>query len=324
MIYYSIQHHGESLKNLVWLIKHLAPHSSHLEVALDSPNEVIVQAQNRLKHVDNVSLAKSTPVTWAGPSVVSQMREALHSSLNYEKWEYFINLSGTCVPILRPDRIFSAIKAKVRASKKTNFCYAFKPNKPDYWLSYIPSDEWKHVKFNRVNAYLDLAASEAFQLGKLDPVRNIMQRRGVYCAERPDLSNKSLLLRGLYRSELSDRMLFWTINPHVVGRQWVVLHRKTVEWICSSILASDIYNMLSQTFLPDESYFQTCLASAPKNIFNNTDFSGCFRNRLGAAIKLDMDELARAESKGALFARKIGDMEDGLRDLIETSLWIKP
>jgi hypothetical protein len=325
MIAYNIQHHGNKLDHLQWLTKALAEHAAVVDVCLDSPQEPIntFSTYCTANSLDNVRVFKSMPVIWAGPSVVNQMRDMLRLALEKNDWEWLINLSGSCAPVVHPKQIYSILKAHSLTTQKKNFCHGYQPKQPNFWLKSNGIDGYFLCNQWRTSLYMDHAAHREFELGNLNPLMKSPQRRGIYCSEQLVSHNKkSLLIRGLYPSEWADRIAFYKQTKFFIGRQWVILHRSAVEWLCTAPKVAHIYNFLNQTFCPDESFFQTCLAEAPQPIREATDFSWNFRHRYGAPGKPTANELLYPNKQGALFARKIGNNDNDLRSFIESQLWL--
>lgn len=308
MIYYDVQHHG-STEHLSWLAKQLSDDGSNLvNISLDKEHSSITSFRNQVGNdIANLQIEKSIPISWCGPSQMAQQMHMLSSALKQQNWDYFINLSGSCYPLKSQSYIKSQLR-KCAAEGITSFCYSFLPKKASLWLERnLELDcNYTNLKYLRLNLTCDKAVSNALSNNEFDPVRSVMHRRGVHCTEDP--INNSLTLRGLYQHEKEGRKKFWDENPYMVGRAWVILSRKQVEWIVSTDFTYELYNQLSQTFEPDETFFPSLLFNK-RNPFISELSRNNFRYKLGAPEVIDSESLINSFASDAFFARKLSYTE---------------
>ncbi|NDY91936.1 beta-1,6-N-acetylglucosaminyltransferase [Ideonella livida] len=322
MIHFSIQHHGDNWEHLYWLAKSLASAQGSIDVALDGSGELATQLGARLAG-PSVTVRQSLPVVWAGPSVVMQMREAMAHSVGVPGWEWFINLSGSCIPLVDPYQMAQRLRALQSRTGKHSFVFSFQVKRAPVWVPYAGPGSGKVAKLFRVPYVGDLAVERLVEAGRFNPVAEIEMRRSLWCAELATATGKQLLLRGLMPPELQDRQAFWRQYPYTLGRQWVVLHRKVVEWLVSSPQVSQVATLLGQTFLPDETFFQTCLASAPPDLKEGIDMKNNLRTKMGTPGRITAESLAHLAIGDALFSRKASGPLPALHRAAET-LWQRP
>lgn len=301
MIYYDIQHHG-NVDRLRWLISHLSHFGNHINVSYDGDIRNLENLKRELS--DNsrgFSIAQSLPVTWCGPSQIYQMKMSIEKALECSDWQYFVNLSGVDIPLVSQTQLFERLNTEKKQNNKTSFCFGFKPNKDAYWLQQMY--EFKRIdrKYSRLQIVCDGEVDEALTSSKLDPIKRVMERRALYCEE---IGNKRLFVRSLTRNEINHRKTFWKSHSYMVGRTWMVLHRKQVEWLVSSSLYNEIFEHLQTTFEPDETLYPSVLYSE-QNPFVNELSKDNLRYGLGSPISISRDDIKTILSSDACFARKL-------------------
>lgn len=324
MIHFSVQHHGTQWDHLHWLVRALATDSSRIDVTLDAPAADVAALDALVGGLATVR--RSQPVIWAGPSVMQQMRESLLFAAEQPGWEWFINLSGSCIPLMRPADMLAALEQRRAATGLHSHLYAFAVRRPPVWLTYAGPGTGQRRALFRISVIPDHtvetlmeAPDEAF-----NPMSTIELRRTLACAEHCTETDKFMLLRGLTPPELRDRQQFWTVHPHLIGRQWVVLHRSVVDWLVESPQTAAVATQLAQTLLPDESFFQTALSQAPAPLRAGIGTTHNLRGKLGANSAGTPDALRQSRAEGALLARKAKGHLPTLHAMVERELWNTP
>ena len=301
MIYYDIQHHG-GVGNLRWLVAQLDHPRNFINVSYDGSDEGLKRVASAMPDTEGrLQVAKSLPVTWCGPSQIRQMRAMLTKALAHEGWEYFANLSGLDFPLVSQRKLHERLIFEDKQNSKTSFCFGFQPKKAEYWLAENGNENIHKRKYTRLMIYCDDAVNDQFNSGELNPVSEIMQRRALFCEERED---KSLFIRGLTQKELANRKLFWRTNTYFIGRTWMLLHRKQVEWLMESEYFEYVYKHLLETFEPDETLFPTVLFS-DHNPFKHELSKNNLRFRLGMPSAINLANIGEVLTSSACFARKL-------------------
>lgn len=321
MIYYDIQHHGDT-ERLQWLSRLLDDGKNIINFSLDLPKEAVEDHDAWCKNNFNYAQAvKSFPITWCGPSQVTQIRNMLEKAVEYDGWEYLINLSGLCFPT----RSQAAIKAIIKNYRKVgirSFCQGFQPKRPDYWISHDRGkckDSYVKYKYLRLTLELSEDVLHAFQFDNYHPVTNVMQRRSVHCIEVPH--ERRLILRGLEDWEIRERTVFWGRFGYYVGRTWVILHREQVEWILTSRYMFDLYHHAMSSFEPDESFLPSLLLSI-ENPFMNSVERNNLRWQQGGPAVINKSNVHEVLSSDAIFARKLSsDGNVAVLKAIENKVW---
>lgn len=301
MIYYDIQHHG-NVERLSWLIRQLSHPQNHINVTYDGDMENLDKLRNNeVCHICPLTFTASLPVTWCGPSQIFQMRKSIERALKFSGWQYFVNLSGVDVPLMSQQSFFEKLSFEKKTNNITSFCFGFKPNKPPYWLKHEGEFERVKREYLRLKIVCDNEVDAALENGSLHPIQRVMERRALYCEE---IGDKRLFIRSLTQNEINYRKAFWKEHTYVVGRTWMVLHRKQVEWLAESKYFNQIFEHLQTTFEPDETLYPTVLFSE-HNPFKGELAKDNLRYGLGSPKSITVDELSRIANSGSSFARKL-------------------
>lgn len=303
MIYYDIQHHG-NVDSIQWLASILDDGENFLNFSLDMGLERISEFSDWLENKNvNGRAKKSYPITWCGPSQMVQMQQSLHTALEVDGWEYFANLSGACFP----NKSQKFIKKQLRHKYKDgfhSFAYTFVPNKPSCWISHTyKSIDFKFYRKNYRRLQLECTQDVVEGLeNDFHPVGDVMQRRAVHCSEIA--GEKKLYLRGLLPWELSARKKFWENNRYIIGRTWVILHRKQVEWLVSSKVSMEFYANCLNMFEPDETYIPSLLMSKENKFLGGVENNN-FRYLMGGPRVIRRSDIDKIFKSPCFFARKL-------------------
>lgn len=324
MIHYSLQHFGHQHQHLIWLIKHLIRNCSSLDLAYDGNLSDLAQLAQQLPmdgH-SHLHLRQSIPVLWGGGSIQMQMRDALHHAMQQPDWTWFINLSGTCVPLIHPEHLADALRNRQKQQGTHSYCFSFSPPPPTVWIDYQrPETHIELLLSGRTPAVIDAGVAAYHTQNPFNPGSAVALRRTVHCSEIALPDRKALMIRGLTGPERADRQREFACMGHHVGRNWVILHRSVVEWLCTSHLATQISNMLEHSCFSDEAFFQTCLHNAPDSIKSKVNLRNNLRGRLGSPGVLTPKELCKNAAAGALFTRKVPKNPAPLWQFLEHQLW---
>lgn len=308
MIYYDIQHYGDT-ERLKWLSSVIDDKDNIINFSLDMDVQKIEKFKIWTAKRDfkaKVTVDTSLPVTWCGQSQINQMRDMLERAIKVDGWEYFINLSGTCFPTKSQKDIKEILLHEKTINNNTSFCFAFQAKKNNIWIDNRNREDAYSFKtynyLNRLNLSCSKRVITAFEHEGFNPVQNIMERKAVHCTEV--IGEKKLILRGLEEWEIKDRISFWNKNKYMIGRTWVILHRKQVEWMLKSACMQSISDHLHQTFEPDEAFFSSVLFSN-ENPYINELSKNNFRYKGGDPKKINDYNFEEALDDHCFFARKL-------------------
>ena len=119
-----------------------------------------------------------------------------------------------------------------------------------------------------------------------------------------EIEENIIEVSGLTKSELEERLHFFDKKPLKVGRQWVVLHRSTVEWMLNSMHVKKILDMTSKFFISDEIFYQMALFSDENPNLKQLSKDN-LRYKLGSPVKINKDNIQDVLNSEKLFARKV-------------------
>ena len=309
MIYADIQCHGDevlSLPLLNWLDHESFMFRVAVDTTLDAPTVELQRQVNSLKYSKGI-LEKSNPASWGGISIVKNILAALDSALVHPGWEYFATLSGACFPLKPPGKMLDYLDARRRDNNKKVFMSSVSPGfnraiQSPISIDACASDVVSSTAYlGRAKISCNKTISSLIRENLFRPIQNIKHRQ---CAQFLEESKNHFIVRPMdmeAKSRLFDLNMHY---GHMYGRQWVVLHREVVEWLVESGTAKTVSELLARTFIPDESFFQRCLAGPHSPFFGNIQQS-CWMNG-GGSKKITKNDLeARGAMPGKLFARKM-------------------
>jgi hypothetical protein len=295
MFYFDIQTHTLPGR-IPHLVAMLAGPVNRIHVSID-PTDLCLNDPHFRALPPSVEVSHSPVLSWGGASLAQQMVEALHRAVADEApWEWFVNLSETCMPLHHPLALANLVSAAAAEHDAQAFCALQRMNRPQdvFPPSDLPRDQT--VPYARVEFECDAEVAEAIRSGSFDPARNVFQRRVLRFIETG--KNRFLLKR--FAADDPRAMP----KPFYFGRQWAILHRRLVADLCESGALDQAMEALSETFIPDECLLQTAL-----HLHLGDGLPGVFpralRYKNGAPSQLTPDDLATARARNTLFARKV-------------------
>lgn len=318
MIYYDIQHY-KSLDDLSNLLPLLAHEHNSVHVSYDSSDkqadEIKWQAiSNTYKdHFAQLDFSFSSALSWGGFSITQTMFAALQKALLSPNWQYFVNLSGTCLPLKTQAEIFACLTDQKQLGFES-FCYSFDVKKTFEWFSSELSEPLDNeLKKTRVTFKFGNKFKPIVENANFNPAQNVQHRIGAYFAEK---EKNSFEVRPLTFDELQKRHAFFIEAGFKVGRQWVILSREQVEWIVTSSFSKELLALLEGTFISDEMFFQNLLFSA-HNPLRNKLLNSNLRFQQGRVTNMDYETFQLASATPSLFARKVvpADVHKIMQDL---------
>ena len=280
-----------NIDQLYKLLDILIAHTdNHVFVHLDS--KFNPQIDDKYLNINRITfLGNRINISWGGFSVIAATQLLLKEAYSQSDFDYYILLSGQCLPIKSQNEIRGYLKINngfsfLEATNKINRddeSYLYKFYYPVFF------DALNFIKFDRI------------KIGR----------------KRPYV--KKLLIswvRKLYKLLRLRRKVPVGIEPHF-GSQWWVLHREHVKYIFEFInKRPEIVNYFKYTWAPDELFYQSVLMSSPiKDSIINRFLWYIDWSANGPPKTLTMDDWEKLEKSDKLFARKFDITVD--REIIE-------
>jgi len=226
-------------------------------------------------------------VSWGGFSIVKSTLKLLSKSTSSYKFDYYILISGQCLPIksekelrdkLKDNEGFSSlqVKNKIMRQDKDNYMYKF------YYPVFF--DELCFIKSDRI------------KIGRKKPYVKKM----IVC-----------WVRKIYKLIKIKRKIPKDIEPHF-GSQWWILHKDHVKYVLDFIRKRpDVLKYFKHTWAPDELFFQSILMSSPlKEMIINKSLWYIDWNTNGPPKTLTMDDFDEIVNSDKFFARKFDSLVD--------------
>lgn len=304
MLHYFIQTH-RVYEQYNWSFSLLYDTSNSYSISVDGEADELERAKAIAAGRGNIRVFRSVPVVWGGMTVVTSMLRGMRHALGTPGWTHFINLSGYDAPLWSQAAIRSYLQDKQKKGYDSFIgYYGDMPVQWDFQQEFAENQgEWSALRsFPYVVSRDDFR--EILETKDISPIMNWTRRPAVHVTE-------NILLKGIFCRSLSDQerltraALFSDLIPRYRGgRQWFVFSREMCEWIASSDETIKLIDLLRDTLIPDEAFFQTLVEAAPaplrKRVFsNNLRFSN------GDPIQLTDDALPHVKASKALFARKL-------------------
>jgi len=307
MIAYMVQIHGDfrrAARLLSWI-----SHPDNLYVVMvDCATRVPKSFQEAIALLPNVHVFNDMPCNWGGASMVAETLKAISIALSLSsRWQYFINISGSDIP-LKPQDEMAEILDNWKSEGKSTFITDFGHCQfnPEIVIDESIQD-CREIAFRQNIKFLVYGqAKQLFERLDQSPITLPHQRSWICVSE--DFHRKVLHMRPLYSVEKEARADFLAENPFRFGRQWMVIDRTMCARICESPITRRVFEFLKTVMIPDECFFQTLL-NRPDLSESSILRSDNLRFKLGGPHDLhdgDLDELV--DSK-ALFARKLNEVK---------------
>ncbi|MBX6376408.1 MAG: hypothetical protein IRZ13_19545 [Acetobacteraceae bacterium] len=303
MIAYFIQIHGK-FEHFEWLFSLLYSEENYYFISADAEPEQVERLRASITAGrSNVVVVESAPVVWGGMSVVTSILRGISLALEQPGWSHFVNLSGSDVPLRSQGEIRNHLLAW-QERHFDSFVGYFGSRAPDWSCDRDEATaelREELAAFPAVVAAGDLAA--ALRDNDRSPVMRWYRRPAVYAEE--NILERRLRLRWLTPQELTVRRALFErhLRSYRGGRQWFVFSRPLCEWIADSERTALLAELLRNTLIPDEAFFQTLLEFAPAALKARIHPNN-LRFRNGDPIQLTDDALPFVRDSDALFARK--------------------
>lgn len=301
MIYYDIQHHGDT-SHLPYLIEMISFEGNFINISLDANNDIVedLKREVNVNERDDIHVDRSLSLTWGGSSITHQMYNSLKKSLEVKGWKYFINLSGTCIPLKLQSEIISILNSQNARGYKA-FCYKFNVKESVQWFTPLSEGDKALVSYARLNFNTPAEIKKSILKGEFDPARKISQRASVNFIE---IEKNKIDIIPLNLNEINSRISFLKNYGFSAGRQWVILDRDIVEWLVNSARVKTILSTVTNFFISDEFFYQTALYNNYNPFKENISVDN-LRFKQGKRVHLKISDLSSLFSSDSLFARKI-------------------
>lgn len=301
MIYYDIQHFGDEIEQVKWLCKLVSHPKNRIHVSLDSSKETISNLKSWAKAstFDNISVSKSLKSCWGGPSITHNMVEAVNRAIKFKDWEYFINLSGNCIPLKTQIELHRELSQQ-KLNGQLSFCNYFVMRKKIDWIKKEDTGIRCIHPYYRLKIYADKAISSEFDNG-FNPIKFVAQRKTFFCRELEE--NNSLEYRGLTNEEIQERKSFISKSPDSIGRQWVILNRSHLNILLNNGVLNELDQALGNSMSFEESFWQMALHNNIDKLEHQVS-NESLRYMEGTANYINQDNFNEIVKSESFFARK--------------------
>lgn len=234
-------------------------------IDIDNGKTLNIQILDSWIRKPNVHINIDSDIAWGGAGTLRKTILGAYKLLELDKkWTYYVVLSGQCLPIKSTQHIKEYLTELGKNEMNSIRCVAH----PTVEIDDIPilnsSDEVKLMS--------DKGHTKVYTLPGVTTPHHTMAAR--WRAEIVELGHKSeTYWRPCNELLMRRREEFFIEYQYCAGANWFNLHRSIIEYMRSDKFSNELYEVLSTTFIPDESYFQTYIYNSP------------FRN------KIDMDHL---------------------------------
>lgn len=261
MIFYHIQT-STNLHYIPRLVSTLYHEDNHFYISVDRsvpsvPQEILDIAAK----LDNVDIRHKNIVCWGGFSQVDVVLESLGVFLESGKYDYFINISDSDLPLWEQDTLHEYLRSAT-ADGIRGFLISFEISPlPEFKLvtglhgceSFVVNLEGR----SDIKLVVDAELSSLFQDGNLDLFLRPELRPTISSFEHR--VGKTLYLQPVTKSQAKARESIFRRSGLHMGRQWVGIHRELAEHILRSSEFAESVEILSTIFIPDEGVLQTSL-----------------------------------------------------------------
>lgn len=283
--------------------------------ALYSPDDVFLidvddGQQPDLQPVDswlakpNVRLKLDASIGWGGAGTLRKTLNGAFELLQQDdSWRYYIVLSGQDLPLKSNEQI----KRRLTQLDKNQISCIRGSYQSAVPLQSLPLQN----NTDNIRRFADRGHTRLYALpGSIEPQTTFAARWRVEVVELGHASEvyirpcTSLLMRR--REQFFEQYEFWT------GANWFNLHRSLIEAMYLDPFTYELYEVLSSTFIPDESFFQTYIANSRFRDRMDKDHTRLINRpapRLGVN-SFTLDDWSTIEASSALYARKFDMRKD--------------
>lgn len=254
----------------------------------------------------NVYLKLDANIGWGGAGTLRKTLNGAFELLQRDRhWQYYIVLSGQDLPLKSNEHI----KQRLQELHKDRINCIRGTHQPPVSLDSLPV--MNHT--DKAKRFADRGHTRLFALpGAIEPQTTFAARWRVEVVELAHAAEvyvrpcNDLLMRR--REQFFEQYEFWA------GANWFNLHRSLIEAMQADPFTYELYELLSSTFIPDESFFQTYIHNSPFKQTVDLDHTRLICRpapRLGVR-SFTWDDWPQIRQSAALFARKF-DMKSDAR-----------
>lgn len=258
MIAYHILCH-DNFKQVSRLIESLYSESDTFLIDIDDGKNPNTKPIKKWLEKNNVHVNRDANIGWGASGTLRKTFSGALSLLELDaNWEYYVVLSGQDLPLKSNAHIKNVLAEG--AKKQTNFIRCHQP--PVLDLADIPIDNTG----SRCVLWGDRGHTKVFaKPGAINPQHSMYARTLVDVAE---VGEEGAVYVGTADPFLRKyRREFFAKYSFQMGANWFNLHRSFVEHMAEDPFTYELYSALKTSFIPDESFFQTCIMNGP---FRNT------------------------------------------------------
>jgi len=304
---YQIQCHGH-IREVSRLLSWIYHEKDHFFISVDQHFPGDLADLDWALSLPNVFAVPRLPITWGGGNLVASMMSAMTHALRRDDWDYFINLSAHDLPLANRERLCEVLREHDRNGHR-NFVSDFGCVDFDSWspAAGVPRAQRNiDAPGNSVITLLggvgDLISADSDSHQAFLPVTMPKLRPAFHVTEA--LDRRALACRTHHEFETNFLQEFYRVHPYHFGRQWIVAGRALCSYLVGSQESMNILNVLTTSFIPDESFVQTVAAGAPADLIGGT-LPNNLRYHYGSPENISDANFNAVLDSGAIFARKL-------------------
>ncbi len=303
MIAYHILCH-DNLAQVVRLVDALDAPDVTVLVDVDHGRGPNLKPLDALRARPNVHVKLDSDIGWGGGGTLRKTIEGAFELLELSpSWTYYIVLSGQDLPIASDE----AIRQRLARGheKRTNFIASTR-------IDPVEAKDYRVINTGtKAKPYDDRGHTKLYTCpGTISPHAHMHARTLVDMIE--------VGVKGQVYVNRCDALLtrrrkdFFERHPYHMGANWFDLHRSLLEHLRGDPFAYELYDLMRTTYIPDESYFQTYIASSPFRDTVDLDYG---RLIVRPEARPDVHVFGTADralidGSGAMFGRKFDTRRD--------------
>ena len=252
----------------------------------------------------NVHIKRDSNIAWGGAGTLRKTIRGAFSLLDLATdWSYYVVLSGQCLPLKSNRRIKSRLCQLNETQTNSIRSLAHPPVDVDD-LPVLGNG--KDIKPWGNRGHTRLYALP----GSVDPQFTMAARWRVEIVELGHLSQ--VFLRPCNEFLMKRREEFFSRYQFCAGANWFNLHRSLLEHMREDQFTYELYEVLSTTLIPDESFFQTYIHNSPfRNKIDKDHTRLIARPEAHLGVKaFTMSDWNAISNSDALFGRKFDSKAD--------------
>lgn len=312
MIAYHILCHA-NLAQVVRQIEALYSSDDVFLIDIDNGKNLNFRVLDEWSRKPNVHINIDSDIAWGGAGTLRKTIRGAFELLKLDKtWSYYVILSGQCLPIKSNQHIKERLSELGKNEMNSIRCVAH----PTVDIHDIPiintSDDVKLLS--------DKGHTKVYTLPGVTTPHHTMAAR--WRGEIVELGHKSeTYWRPCNELLMRRREEFFSEYQFCAGANWFNLHRSFLEYMRDDRFCYELYEVISTTFIPDESFFQTYIFNSPfsKNIdMDHTRFIPRYKPPYDVKV-IGMEDWVMLKNTNSLFARKFSpdydeDVINGILD----------